>query len=251
MRFQYLLGYGAVLALCQLVSASPLGNPDEPEVVVFAEFPEDNAFGHVVNGQRNDIFVTVENKSDRNVTLQNIAGSLHHTDTNKLVKNTTASTYKLPLLEGAKLKLPYSFYSEFKPGDLRLNLWVEHETDGEKYRVVAYDSIIKIVEPEGSFFDIKMWITYAIVLGLLGGAGYFSYLTFVPQPKKRKVPTPSAPVGTVTATGAGGYQEEWIPEHHLKKPKARKTKSGAVTSGDETSGAELSAAEGRKRKGKK
>lgn len=41
----------------------------------------------VVNGQRNDIFVTVENKSDRNVTLQNIAGSLHHPDTNRLVKN--------------------------------------------------------------------------------------------------------------------------------------------------------------------
>lgn len=41
----------------------------------------------VVNGQRNDIFVTVENKSDRNVTLQSIAGSLHHPDTNKLVKN--------------------------------------------------------------------------------------------------------------------------------------------------------------------
>lgn len=251
MRFQGLLSLGALAALCQLVAASPLTNPGEPELVVEAAFPAFNEFAQVVNGQRNDIIVTIENKSDRNVTLQNIAGSFHHPDTNKLVKNTTALTYRMPLLEGAQMKLPYSFYSEFKPGDLRLNIWIEHETDGEKYRVQAYDSIVKIVEPEGSFFDIQMWITYLIVFGILGGAGYFAYLSFVPQPKKRKVPTPSAPIGTVTATGAGGYQEEWIPEHHLKKPKTRKTKSGAATSGDETSGPEASGTEGRKRKAKK
>lgn len=136
-----------------------------------------------------------------------------------------------------------------------------------KYRVIAYDSVVTIVEPDISLLDYKLyaplvipipltdcpfsWITYAIVLGLVGGLGYYAYLTFVPQPKKRKAPVVSAPVGTVTATGAGGYQEEWIPEHHLKKSKTRKTKTGAVTSGEETSGAELSGTEGRKRKGKK
>jgi hypothetical protein len=33
------------------------------------------------------MLVTIENKSDRNVTLQNIAGSFHHAETGKLVKN--------------------------------------------------------------------------------------------------------------------------------------------------------------------
>lgn len=106
-------------------------------------------------------------------------------------------------------------------------------------------------------FDIDeqfRWTTYLIVFGLIGSAGYYAYLSFAPQPKKRKTAAPvvSAPVGPVTATGAGGYQEEWIPEHHLKKPKQRKSaKSGFATSGDETSGAEVSGTEGRKRKGKK
>ena len=135
---------------------------------------------------------------------------------------------------------------------------------GNEYRVSAYEDVVTVVEPESSWFDWQLyvrlasgstlhctdrnpsWTTYAIVLALFGAGGYFAYLQFAPQPKKRKAPVVSAPV-TVTATGAGGYQEEWIPEHHLKKTKTRK---GDAT-GDETSGTELSGTEGRKRKGKK
>ncbi|KAI0370352.1 hypothetical protein BV20DRAFT_1074637 [Pilatotrama ljubarskyi] len=236
-------------AFVQGVVASPVETEaGEPVVLAVATFPEENAFGHVVNGERNKILVAVENKSDRNVTLKNIAGSFHHPDSNKLVKNTTALNYGIPLLEGASMQLPYLFYSEY-PGDYRLNIWLEHIADGQSYRVTAYDSIVSVVEPEGSWFDFKLLTTYLVVSGLLGGLAYYLYTTFVPQPKKRKTPQVSAPVGTVTATGAGGYQEEWIPEHHLKKAKKSKA-SGAATSGDETSGVE-SGTEGRKRKGKK
>ena len=41
----------------------------------------------VVNGERNSMTVTIENKSDRNVTLGKIAGSLRHPETDHLVKN--------------------------------------------------------------------------------------------------------------------------------------------------------------------
>ncbi len=57
------------------------------------------------------------------------------------------------------------------------------------------------------------------------------------KPRSKKTPTSavSAPVGTVTATGTGGYQEEWIPEHHLRKPKSGRKN---VSSGGDTSGTE-------------
>ncbi|KAJ3563294.1 hypothetical protein NP233_g9032 [Leucocoprinus birnbaumii] len=159
------------------------------------------------------------------------------------------------LLEGVKLNLPYIFHSEFKTGDARLELWLEHSDEDQKYRVNAFDGIVTIVEPEISWLDWKMWTTYLVVAGLLGGLSYFAYLTFAPQPKKRTkktTPTVSAPVGTVTATGAGGYQEEWIPEHHLRKSKKTKQASAASgTSADELSTAEVSGAEGKKRKGRK
>lgn len=92
-----------------------------------------------------------------------------------------------------------------------------------------------------------------MVAAIFGSLAYLAYMNLVPQPKKsrfKKTSPSSVPsaYSSATATGSGSYQEEWIPEHHLKKPKKL---SGVATSGDELSGSELSGAEGRKRRGKK
>lgn len=87
-------------------------------------------------------------------------------------------------------------------------------------------------------------------MGILGGGGYFTFLSLFPKSKKPRVAVPpevGAPVA-VGAAGSGGYEEDWIPEHHLKKTK----KTGAITSDVETSGGEASGKEGpRRRKGRK
>ncbi|KAI6155555.1 hypothetical protein BKA82DRAFT_4079946 [Pisolithus tinctorius] len=252
MRLPTLLARGLCLA-ATLVSFIAVANADseEPEVSVVATFPESNPFSQVVNGERNQIFLAIENKSDRNVTLQSIGGSFHHPETGTLVKNTTSLAYGVPLLEGAKLQIPYAFHSEFKTGDLRLTIWLDHITEGEKYRVIAYDSIVTIVEPEVSWFDFKLISTYLIVAAILGGGSYYAYLTYLPvpkvkNPKRRQEGT--TPAATATGTSTGGYDEDWIPVHHLKKPKAKKV---AVGSGEEPSAGETSGTEGRKRKTRK
>lgn len=239
----------ATLLMALGVSASL----DDPEIVIQTTFPESNPFGHVVNGERNEIFLLVENKSDKNVTLQSAAGSFHHPETGTLIKNTSSLTYGFPLLEGTKLQIPYSFYSEFKPGDLRLNIWLEHTVDGDKYRVTAYDSVVTIVEPEPSWLDFKLLSTYLMVFAALGGVSYAAYNAYIPsqKPKRKRTAKVSAPVGTVTASGSSGYQEEWIPEHHLKKTKTKKTKPDSVAVSEESS-SEVNATEGKRtRKGKK
>lgn len=252
MRLPTFVTRGLCLAVT-LVSFIAVANADsvEPEISVVATFPESNPFNQVVNGDRNQIFLTIENKSDRNVTLQSVGGSFHHPETGKLVKNTTSLAYSVPLLEGAKLQIPYAFHSEFKTGDLRLTIWLDHTTEDDKYRVIAYDSIVTIVEPEMSWFDFKLISTYLIVAAMLGGASYYAYLTYFPTPKvknPKRRQEGSSPAATATGVGTTGYDEDWIPEHHLKKPKARKT---AVSSGEEPSTGETSTTEGRKRKTRK
>lgn len=64
-----------------------VSNASEPEIVIVASFPEDNPFGHVVNGEKNTITLAVENKSGRNVTLTTVAGSFHDPETNNVIKN--------------------------------------------------------------------------------------------------------------------------------------------------------------------
>ncbi|KAF8134981.1 hypothetical protein EV363DRAFT_1256906 [Boletus edulis] len=242
-----------VSLLVLAVSASPVEST-EPEIVIEASFPEQNTFGHVVNGERNQIHLLVENRSNQNVTLNTIGASFHHPDSGALVKNTTPLKYGSQLLENSKLQIPYTFYSEFKPGDLRLNIWLEHSVDDQTFRVTAFDSVVTIVEPEGSWFDFKLISTYSIVAAFLGGASYFLYNTYFPATKAKKSRRTryeaSTPINTVTVTPSGArYEEEWIPEHHLKKPKARK--STTVGSGEELSGGETSGTEGRRRKGRK
>lgn len=85
---------------------------------------------------------------------------------------------------------------------------------------------------------------------ILGGAGYLTFSSLAPQSKKprvKKAPV-SAPAAEPSTPGAGVYQEEWIPEHHLKKSTKKK---GYATSGDELSGAESSGTELKRRKSKK
>ncbi|KDR78901.1 hypothetical protein GALMADRAFT_244549 [Galerina marginata CBS 339.88] len=256
MRFGAVFGAALSFAAFTLAVSTSSEQDNGPEVIATAAFPETNAFNHVVNGEKNGLTITVENKSGKNVTLLSIAGSLLHPDSNVVLKNLTSQAYGIPLLDNVKLQIPYTFYSQFKPGDHRLNVWLEHKSDDGTYKVEAFDSIVTVVDPELSIFDLKLLSTYVMVAGILGSLVYLAYGTFVPQAKKtraKKTSTAavSAPV-TVTATGSGGYQEEWIPEHHLRKSKSSK-KQGALsgTSGDEFSGAETSGAEGKKRKGRK
>jgi hypothetical protein len=80
--------------------------------------------------------------------------------------------------------------------------------------------------------ECRSIVTYLIILAVFGGATYLTYTSYYPK-KKRTIPTPSAPVDVKAAT-ATGYEEEWIPEHHLKTRSRKARGIGGVSSGDES-----------------
>lgn len=74
-----------------------------------------------------------------------------------------------------------------------------------------------------------------MVLSTLGGVGYLAYQSYFPAKKvKRTLPTPSAPVEVKATSTSTGYEEEWIPEHHIKSRKSGYKSGGALSSGDES-----------------
>lgn len=48
----------------------------------------------IVNGEKNSLTITVENKSDKNVTLRGLGGSLYNPETDALIKNVRRVQYK-------------------------------------------------------------------------------------------------------------------------------------------------------------
>lgn len=91
-----------------------------------------------------------------------------------------------------------------------------------------------------------------MLLGLIGGGGYFAYLTMNPPPKKSKVGGPGVSAAQVplpeTPGGASRYEEEWIPSHHLSGAAARTRKVSrgeALSSGDESASGKKKGGKGR------
>ncbi|KAJ1307931.1 hypothetical protein OPQ81_002008 [Rhizoctonia solani] len=248
MRFIRTLSHIALLASAAYAAVVP---PTEPKLDISASFAEDNPFAQVVNGQSTKLLVKILNISGANVTLVDIAGSYHDVDSGKTLRNITSRKFNLPIVEGMNLTFPYFLTSELRPKDTKLLVWANiKDADDNVFRMTAHDSIVSIVEPPSSIFDIQMILTYLIVLGLLGGGGYYAYLTMNPPPKK-KAGAPNVPATQVplpeTPSGSARYEEEWIPSHHLSSTGARTRKVSrgeALSSGDES-------ASGKKKKGGK
>lgn len=163
----------------------------------------------------------------------------------------------------------------FRPQELGLTVWVNlAESDSKAiHHLTAFNSTISITEPTAGIFDFQLLSLYLILASALSGLGYMLYNMYLkPKPKKRVIrkalittkDTIDKNGNEIISTTVKPYEEEWIPEQHLKsrqnKVKGRSGRGGAssggegFTSGGEmTSGAETSGTEGKpiKRKGKK
>ncbi|KIY43771.1 hypothetical protein FISHEDRAFT_67587 [Fistulina hepatica ATCC 64428] len=258
MRFLHFLGLLVSLASVSVSASAEEADgadaaPRVPELSVVASFPEDNPFGHVVNGEKNTIKLAVENKSGENLTLIAIGGAVYQAESDNLIRNLTVRKYGVGLPE-VSMNLPYAFHSEslrlVQPGEVRLDIWVDYMSESIMYRLHAFDSTVTVVEPEVSFLDFKMLTTYAMVTVILTGVSYLAYTSFFPaskKPRTKRVTAPSTPA-VLGSAGVSGYEEEWIPEHHLKKTRAGKKKGRPSTaSGDELNDGEASGAEGKKK----
>lgn len=55
----------------------------------------------MVNGEPNKITLLIENKSEQNVTLMNVAGSFHDPETNALIKNVSLAVAVLNCVDAS------------------------------------------------------------------------------------------------------------------------------------------------------
>ncbi|CAJ0764639.1 278_t:CDS:2 [Entrophospora sp. SA101] len=163
----------------------------------------DNPFNQVVNGQKNTVKITFDNKGELNYTITVISGRLvNPSNHDEIFRNLTGIKYSLPVPPMDHVEVSYSFYSEFQPQELDLIINVFFtDKDGKIYSGVGYNSTVTIVEPEQSIFDLQLLHSSELKLNDDDAAG--------------------TATGSTATTSNATYDESWIPEHILKSSQGR------------------------------
>ncbi|CAG8529292.1 10977_t:CDS:2 [Ambispora leptoticha] len=209
-------------------------NPPGEDVELSAELI-DNPFSLVVNGQQTKLRVTFNNKGQENYTVRFVAGALTNPENaTEIFTRFPAVQYDYPVPTMDHAELEYRFYSEFSPQDLDLVIFVIFTNDEKRTRFegIAYNSTIHIVEPEQSIFDLQLLFLYLILAGIIGGVGYLIFQAFFgglkskknQKLREQKIAEKQAAQASIELTT---YDENWIPAHHLKKPKNKKKEDKA------------------------
>ncbi|KAL0079974.1 hypothetical protein J3Q64DRAFT_1752084 [Phycomyces blakesleeanus] len=206
--------------------------PASANLEITAEFP-DNPFGLIVNGQRNKVVLDLNNKENEAYSVVSVSGRITLAeDHTKIIRNLTALRYELTIPAQTRANVPYTFYSEYTPGELGLEVFVDLQAGDKVIRVVGYSGNITVSEPESSWFDPQLLFLYAVLAAGAAGVAYIVREAYFGG-KKVKVKKDDVPVERPAHRDDKGQMvldQSWIPEHHLKNsprqsPKIKKRPS--------------------------
>ncbi|KAH8891376.1 hypothetical protein GQ53DRAFT_154955 [Thozetella sp. PMI_491] len=216
-------------------------------------FPDADIFGvKLVNGRPTRSLIEITNHEDGPIEVAVVGGLLRTTqplpedapESAAVIRNLTAVRYDLSIPAGESKSLPFNFVLDMNPQDIIVELQaIIGNAKGQVFQVQAHSGLATIVEPPTSIFDPQIIFLYLFLTGLFGATLYFVYKTWIETlfPQARRAPkTPkkvkkveavdplSGSESTGEATGADkGYDESWIPNHHINRPAAKRVKSGA------------------------
>ncbi|KAK9455055.1 hypothetical protein V1511DRAFT_499317 [Dipodascopsis uninucleata] len=190
----------------------------------------------IYNTKTSNVEVSILNQEDEEATVQVAGGALFDVKGDTSIENITAIRVgPIVIPPHSAAVVPYSFVLDREPKDYLLRIGLLVEYDGQFLQYLGYNSTITVADPPLSFFDPQLLILYVILGAMFGAGGYYVYNNYLKQyyaPKKSaSKTTKSKPRASVSATSTGadpakGYDESWIPEHHLRskspKPKAVK-----------------------------
>ncbi|KAI8140605.1 hypothetical protein BJV82DRAFT_691589, partial [Fennellomyces sp. T-0311] len=186
---------------------------------VTADFP-DNPFGLITNGQRNKVVLTLANKDKADFSVLAVSGKVTLPEQpDKILRNLTSLRYDLTVPVDGSVEIPYLFHSEFAPGEHALTVYIDVMGDEKLLRVVGYNGIITVVDPETSWMDPQLIFLY-IVLGAVGlGIAYIIREAFFGGAGKTTKKVSKEPATKPSHRDEKGnmiLDESWIPQDQLK-----------------------------------
>lgn len=252
------------LSVLRVASQAP-DSAQSPSLAVriSTSFPSAEVFGiKVVNKKTNFAILSISNNETVPLTLTAIGGSLwtipalsDTTSPSQNLLNLTTAKHSLTVPAGEAVRVEYKFKTDLNPQDLRLQLLAVFSkpsasastSSSSTFTLTAFNESVSVVEPDTSLLDPQVLFLYAILAAGFAATAYFVYSTFVAPllPQKRRVQRAGKggrragdsdeKIGGAGAEGAAaavasgsrlGYDETWIPEHHMRRPDAKRVRSG-------------------------
>ncbi|KAG0170768.1 hypothetical protein DFQ28_009154 [Apophysomyces sp. BC1034] len=223
-----LLLLASVFVLAQEENAAASAN-----IEIIAQFP-DNPFGLITNGQRNNVILSLTNKEAVDYSILSVSGQLtDREDSSKIIRNLTAIRLDTNVSSEATVEIPYTFYSEFAPGELGLTIFVDLLNGENAIRIVGYNGVVTITNPEISWWDPELLFLYVLLGTGAAGLGYLIRDAFFGGSKKTKAKKEEPTVRPTHRDEKGQMvlDESWIPQQHLRSdspkqsPKMKKRSS--------------------------
>uniref|UniRef100_A0A060T9V6 ARAD1D17644p n=1 Tax=Blastobotrys adeninivorans TaxID=409370 RepID=A0A060T9V6_BLAAD len=208
--------------------------------VTFPEYHQDKngvQVADLVNGVDTELDIQVTNNEASEIVLGGIGGSVLEKpakgakEPKVFVNLTTATLGPLTIKPGATESIRHQLTGlNLAPYDFDLALVLLAQYQEQLAAIQVGPLPVSIYDPPISSLDPRLLLIELILVATVGAVGYFGvyklllpYLGVAPAPKKKakksgsSTPTSGASSG-VNANGKG-YDESWIPEHHLRMKK--------------------------------
>lgn len=171
----------------------------------------------ILNGKRTNVTVGIKNLKNESLVLESF--SIHIFDVNFSLPVINLGDIKKSVLipESNYIKVSFYFSTELPERDYGLTIFARVKNSANFFTYVAYNSTIIVREPEHSFFNIQTIFLYAIIITIILGPYFiFQKWIFSTFQKKKKNRKKILEKKESEKPSNLHYDENWIPEHHLK-----------------------------------
>lgn len=173
-------------------------------------------------GQEINVRHTITNREETDLTIVGLGGSFRDPITGAFKVNLTSNSVGPVVLEpGETAEVGQKINLDFLPGNYFLAPQVYVAFNNELKVIQARGQLAVLKEVPISIFNPQLLFLEALLLALIGGAGYFVYTSYLQTYFKGTAPIKT---GKSSARQTTGFDPSWVPSHHQVTQRKTKTR---------------------------
>ncbi|KTW30102.1 uncharacterized protein T551_02046 [Pneumocystis jirovecii RU7] len=171
----------------------------------------------IFNGKRTNVTVGIKNLKNETLLLESFSIDVYDVNFSLPIIKLGDIRKRVTIAGTNTTKVSFYFSTELAERDYGLTILAKIRNAADFFTYVAYNSTIIVKEPEHSFFNLQTIFLYVLLISIMLGP-YLIFRKWLSNnfQKKRKNRKKINEKKELEKTSNLHYDENWIPEHHLK-----------------------------------